>query len=347
MVFNARCDRDRVCVRRRERTQELHWSIFHWRFDFRWYLISTVGIAALALAARFIQAAATPSAPPAVLNYSIWPGAVWYGLSMFVIDRGLLGEDTGWQRIALPRMLNEFNLTLAAVLLGLIWALWHVPAFLFSGMPQSSLPLHWFIIAMVSITVLMNWASINTGGAVIPAILMHWSFNRFSDLSHAGAIYAALTYMAAAIIVVAATCGTLGRRSTPPRGMPRRWSLAPGSAPFLLSGAKEFTRGQGRRDYFLVPNRCQTQLPQSLNSLIILVTPGRFERPAYGLGNRCSIRLSYGVAIRTGFCTGFAPAGKRLLRSRGQTPHQCCARRSIHSQRVRLKSFTLGSQPFT
>jgi hypothetical protein len=186
--------------------------IFRWRFPLRWYVISTVGIAALALGARFVQASVSKTPPPPVLDFSLWPALAWYGLSMFIIDPGPLGEDPGWRGFALPRMLNEFNPALAAVLLGVIWTTWHLPAFLFSGMPQSSLPLGWFIVAMISLTVLMSWASINTKGAVIPAILMHWSFNRFSDLSHAGAFYAAMAYLLAAMAVIVITRGTLGRK---------------------------------------------------------------------------------------------------------------------------------------
>jgi hypothetical protein len=32
-----------------------------------------------------------------------------------------------------------------------------------------------------------------------------------------------------------------------------------------------------------------------------MVTPGRFELPTNGLGNRCSIHLSYGATIRRDF----------------------------------------------
>jgi hypothetical protein len=36
-------------------------------------------------------------------------------------------------------------------------------------------------------------------------------------------------------------------------------------------------------------------LPLLGKSLVQMATPARFERAAYGLGNRCSILLSYGV----------------------------------------------------
>ena len=185
---------------------------FRWRIGLRWYLISTVGLAGIALGARFIQAWATSTAPPPLFAVSLWPSFVYAGVSMMILDPGPIGEDPGWRGFALPRMLERFSPTAAAVLLGVVWTLWHLPAFFFSGMPQAVLPLPQFIVAMVSVTVLMSWVSINTGGAVIPAILMHWSFNRFSDLGPQGATFAAGAYFLAAAAVVLSTRGRLTRR---------------------------------------------------------------------------------------------------------------------------------------
>ncbi len=184
--------------------------VFRWRVKLRWYLVSTVGIASLALTARFIQASVNHTPSPPVFDLASWPALTWYGLSMLVIDPGPIGEDPGWRGYALPRMLQRFNPAVASVLLGVVWAVWHLPAFLFSGMPQSTLSVGWFLLAVVSLTVLMSWVAVNTRGAVIPAILMHWASNRFLVLEGQGAMYAAITYTVAAIVVVVATRSRLG-----------------------------------------------------------------------------------------------------------------------------------------
>jgi membrane protease YdiL (CAAX protease family) len=184
--------------------------VFRWRVKLRWYLISTVGIASLALTARFIQAYVNHTPSPPVFDFASWPALTWYGLSMLVIDPGPIGEDPGWRGYALPRMLQRLNPAVASVLLGVVWAVWHLPAFLFSGMPQSSLSVGWFLLAIVSLTVLMSWVAVNTRGAVIPAILMHWAFNRFAALEGSAAMFEAITFAAAVVIVVAATRGRLG-----------------------------------------------------------------------------------------------------------------------------------------
>jgi len=184
--------------------------VFRWRIKLRWYLISTVGTAFLALSARFVQAYLNHTPFPPAFEFATWPSLAWYGLSMLVVDPGPIGEDPGWRGYALPRMLQRFNPTVASVLLGVVWAVWHLPAFLFSGMPQSTLSLGWFLLAIVSLTVLMSWVAINTRGAVIPAILMHWAFNRFTVLAGQAAMYEAIAFAVAVVIVVGTTRGRLG-----------------------------------------------------------------------------------------------------------------------------------------
>ena len=68
-----------------------------------------------------------------------------------------------------------------------------------------------------------------------------------------------------------------------------------------------------------------------------VATPGGFEPPTYGLGNRRSIHLSYGVA-HANLPEKGGPA---------QAAYLAAVCFSIQSQRERLKSRTLGIQPFT
>jgi membrane protease YdiL (CAAX protease family) len=194
--------------------RELLARIFRWRIPLRWYVISTVGVAVLALSARFVQAEVHHTAAPPVLDFATWPHLAWYGISMLVVDPGPIGEDPGWRGFALPRMLNEFSPWLAATLLGVIWGIWHLPAFYFSGMPQAELPILQFMIVCIAQTVVMSWIAINARGAVIPAILVHWAANRFNDLSVDGATYCAIAWTIAAVAVVLATRGQIGVRDT-------------------------------------------------------------------------------------------------------------------------------------
>ena len=51
-------------------------------------------------------------------------------LAMFFIP---LGEETGWRGFALPRLQQRYSRLGASVLVGIGWAIWHIPLFLATG----------------------------------------------------------------------------------------------------------------------------------------------------------------------------------------------------------------------
>ena len=47
-----------------------------------------------------------------------------------------VGEEYGWRGFLLPRLMNKLNLFYSCIILGLIWGLWHFPAYLIgTGVP--------------------------------------------------------------------------------------------------------------------------------------------------------------------------------------------------------------------
>jgi membrane protease YdiL (CAAX protease family) len=105
------------------------------------------------------------------------------------------------------------------MIVGLVWGLWHLPAFFINGLPQNQFSLPAFLLACVALSVLMTWVYQHTNGSILFAIFMHWLFN--TDFLPRGTfpVVAALLTVAA-LVVVALTGVRLSRApaTEDPRG---------------------------------------------------------------------------------------------------------------------------------
>ena len=104
-------------------------------------------------------------------------------LGSFLADPGPLGEELGWRGFALPRLLKGRSALSAGVILGVIWGVWHLPAFILAGTPQNNMSFPLFMIGIVALSVLMTWAFKGTSGSVLAAVLIHWTFNTCTDMT--------------------------------------------------------------------------------------------------------------------------------------------------------------------
>lgn len=113
-----------------------------WRIAWYWYVGAVVGIAALAFVVRIASMVAFGSPLP---QFSVAQlPALLVGVRVgpvFVFDPGPFGEELGWRGFALPRLLERWNGLTAALVLGMIWGVWHLPAFFIPAMPQTQVSL--------------------------------------------------------------------------------------------------------------------------------------------------------------------------------------------------------------
>src|SRR5690606_11703585 len=93
-------------------------------------------------------------------------------------DPGALGEELGWRGYALPRLLELTDARAASIILGVVWAVWHLPAFFLASLAQSSVNFGLFVINVTAFSVIMTWLFVNTRGSVLWAgIVPHMLFN--------------------------------------------------------------------------------------------------------------------------------------------------------------------------
>lgn len=143
-----------------------------WRFPFRWYLVAIFSIPLIYLlnVATFYD-----SVPPDMGWLVVVPvlilGQIWV----------VIAEEFGWRGFALPRLQNRFGSLGATLVLGPIWALWHLPMFFVEGSPQYSddvpvsLAIYTIIIFFTSIIFTMVYN--RSGSSVLACMLLHAFFN--------------------------------------------------------------------------------------------------------------------------------------------------------------------------
>jgi membrane protease YdiL (CAAX protease family) len=124
---------------------------------------------------------------------------------------GPLSEEIGWRGYALGRLQTRWNALISSVIIGLVWALWHLPLFLMVGTSQHELgfPFLGFLVGLLANSVLYTWLYNNTKGSLWSAILLHWLFTYAMQVMATGVTRSALynwlenlPYVIFAIIVI-------------------------------------------------------------------------------------------------------------------------------------------------
>jgi membrane protease YdiL (CAAX protease family) len=82
-----------------------------------------------------------------------------------------LGEEMGWSGYAIDALQQRWTALLASIVLGVIWAAWHIVAMVQTG--QSASWIAWGCLDMVATRVIMVWIYNNTGRPVIAVVLFH------------------------------------------------------------------------------------------------------------------------------------------------------------------------------
>ena len=96
---------------------------------------------------------------------------------------GPLLEEGGWRGFALPRMERLHGPLLASLIVGVLWALWHLPEFLVSSWTASMgggiLSIILFTLGAITFTIVITWVFNNTRASLLLAILVHASIDTF------------------------------------------------------------------------------------------------------------------------------------------------------------------------
>jgi membrane protease YdiL (CAAX protease family) len=195
-----------------------------WRVGWLWLLFIFAGIPMLIMLGIMVQPRALTGflgvTPLTVAYYPLYYFEVWFLGSP-------LGEEIGWRGFALPRIQPRYGPLRGTLLLGVLWAFWHLEDFLTpaqAGGPGTTLVTFFtnfpiFILFILSLAVIFTWLFNHTRGSIFDAISAHASVNTpllalvplFPAVTHSNFILGGVIgYGALGLLILALTRGRLG-----------------------------------------------------------------------------------------------------------------------------------------
>ncbi|RLM42063.1 CPBP family intramembrane metalloprotease [Haloarcula sp. Atlit-47R] len=126
---------------------------------------------------------------------------------------GPIQEEFGWRGYLLDPLQERLTPLGGGLAVGLVWAVWHLPLFY---IPSETIyydnPFLGFAVSITLLSVLMTWVYNSTNGSLLPALLMHTSWNwaqgMFPILDSDPASLAMVGLLVAATIVVVVYSGS-------------------------------------------------------------------------------------------------------------------------------------------
>ena len=95
---------------------------------------------------------------------------------------GQAGEEIGWRGYALPRLAARFGLARGSVLLGVIWATWHLPLFFIPGTDTPGQSFTVYLLGVTPLSVAIAWLYWRTNGSLLLTMLMHAVINNTTGI---------------------------------------------------------------------------------------------------------------------------------------------------------------------
>jgi membrane protease YdiL (CAAX protease family) len=92
------------------------------------------------------------------------------------------GEELGWRGFALPRLAARLGLARASLLLGLVWAFWHLPLFFVREADTYGQSFVIYAVQVVAISVAIAMLYARTEGGLFLPMLFHAAVNNTKDV---------------------------------------------------------------------------------------------------------------------------------------------------------------------
>lgn len=154
--------------------------LVQWRVGFPWYLLSVLAYPV----AFFVASVLLGSIPlSSVLQHGSLFLTYYPTVLVLHVFLGGLGEEPGWRGFALPRLQDKVGPVPASLIVGVLWACWHLPLNLVPELGHANLNFVLYLLLGVVLSVIMTWVYNNTAGSLLIMMVLHEAQDATSDLS--------------------------------------------------------------------------------------------------------------------------------------------------------------------
>ncbi len=171
-----------------EGIKEMLGRLVKWRVGYRWWVVAFFGPLLVVLTAIGLHILAGGEAP----SFQVWkvePLMIPVLMLILISPIGGAGgeEPFGWRGYAQPMLqekLGKWAPIITSFIIGIVWAVWHLPEFYNPASTQYALGWSGFvplIIMEITNSIIMTWLFNKTGGSVLVAgVIWHLAVDTFS-----------------------------------------------------------------------------------------------------------------------------------------------------------------------
>jgi len=197
-----------------ERLKLLFKKTIEWKISWLWYLFALSPLLIFLVVSLFLNK--NPLDIESLGTVNFLPSLGLSAIFLWILTSGV-GEEMGWRGFALPTLQAKYSALKSALILGLFWAGWHIPAFFYlpTYMRLGFTILPMFILGIITGSIVYTWLFNSTDGNILIAILFHGIFN-FVTASKAAeglpdAIVSTLVMIWAVMLIIIYKPGSLSR----------------------------------------------------------------------------------------------------------------------------------------
>jgi hypothetical protein len=148
-------------------TKQFLSRILLWRCSLSWYAFIIIGIPLIFIGGSYLKGNLLTDPFPFASTTSM---LIALGLAAI---KGPI-EEIGWRGLALPLLQRKFAPFWSSIILGTIWGLWHLPAFLLSGTQQSEWSFTPFFAGCIALSVIVTPLFNASKGSILLSAFFHF-----------------------------------------------------------------------------------------------------------------------------------------------------------------------------